>query len=337
MEAASKSFSVQDGSNVLLVGDDWTLNVFADSFSKKGVSPKVLQLKTPLTVYSGLQSVFVGNGDPKDRVTKTMGPELANSLWRISEANYEMGKEFFSKQNIEIYEKGLLRWEGSTSLGEAKGFSFDTEKIKTLRKADHFGEVERIERLSSLQMGVRLKGQAEPLVAPIIVFLSDFAAHEKFNFLWDKLIPVTLSTFGYPIQQCPEFSMSIHNQGADFAIRFNKQIHLGSYRNLYEDKGVGLKETADPVTLKNCAKYFGDMKWVDPGKKPETTLAIEGLSCDGLPLVGTLPEAPGVYIVGGFSARTSNFIFEIAHILSSSILSDGKTPSLDPFSLKRLH
>lgn len=246
-------------------------------------------------------------------------------------------KIFFKRHHLEIYEKGLVRWEGEECVEESNAFSFNSESVRKLIKADYYGEIERIEKLSTFEVRTKLRNEDLVLVAPVMIFLSDLTATEKFPFLWQKLIPVTLSQFTYPIRAfCPDFSISLHNQGADFATRMNYDVQLGSYRNLFQDKAVGVQRVADPITQRSVAKFFGDLNWMDPEKQPTISLSVESLSCDGLPIVGTLPEAPGIYVVGGFQARTGNFIFEIAHRMAEGILSDGKLKGLQSLSLKRL-
>jgi glycine/D-amino acid oxidase-like deaminating enzyme len=77
------------------------------------------------------------------------------------------------------------------------------------------------------------------------------------------------------------------------------------------------------------------MGWIDPQQPFETHLCVESLSCDGIPLVGTLPELPGVYVVTGFAGRTLNFLFAIAEHLADGIVSAKGFEPLARFSTRR--
>ncbi len=179
----------------------------------------------------------------------------------------------------------------------------------------------------------------EELSASIVVVISESIPADLFPSLKDKVIPVTLSSFSfsaihYPINSAKTVFF-VFNAGIDFAIRQEKKVILGSFRNLFEDKAVGIHKQADPRTLEGVRKYFGTLGWVDAGEKASPYLDVESITCDGLPLVGSLSENPGVYIVAGFAGRRQNFIFEIARLLSQAIAGKSSFDLLSVFSTKR--
>jgi hypothetical protein len=98
---------------------------------------------------------------------------------------------------------------------------------------------------------------------------------------------------------------------------------------------VGFHDKPDPATLSGILRYFGDLGWIRPDDPTRVSLSIATLSCDGLGVVGALPDLPGVYLVGGFAARTQNFIFEVAHRLALGVVRGQGYSGLECFSTKR--
>lgn len=321
---------------ILLIGDNWIVGVFADAFAQKGVTPKIISLQAPTVSSPTGIAAFVGNGDPKSRVTAVMGEDLADKIWNVSESSYDLAKDFCNRHSVEIYEKGLVRVDNDKISGREKAFSFNPEKIKNLFAADYYGEIETIQKLSTFNVRAKLRNNDELLVAPVMVFLTDLLSSQQFHFLWDKIVPMTLSSFKFTAtKNTPEYALTLFNAGADFGIRLGEEFHAGSFRNLFEDRAVGAQKVADAVTQSNVTKFFAKRGWIDPTESPYVQLSIESISCDGLPLVGTLPDMPGVHVVSAFSGRSANFVFDIAPKVASAILSNGTAHGLEAFSLKR--
>jgi hypothetical protein len=170
----------------------------------------------------------------------------------------------------------------------------------------------------------------------LVLFFDDILIASLFPSCADKIIPVTLSSFLFAKKKDLPLRGAIFNNGADFAYNDPQGWCLGSYRNLFEDKAVGVKNQADPVTLKGVKSFFSSMDWIDPLAEPlEQRLSIESISCDGLPVVGALADLPGIYVGGGFSARSANFLFEVVAKLASGILGREGFSDLTLFSTKR--
>lgn len=322
--------------DILLVGDNWTLGVFADAFAQKGLKPRIISLQPPNISYPSVASVHVGNGDPKARVSAVMGNDLCEKIWAISERSYDLGKDFCKRHSIEISEKGMVRVDNDKISGREKAFSFNPEKIRNLFTPDYFGEIETVQRLSTFNVRAKLRNNDEVLVAPIMVFLTDLTVSQQFHFLWDKIVPMTLSSFKFSVtKNTPEYALTLFNAGADFGIRFQDDFLAGSFRNLFEDRAVGAHLVADPLTQSNTTRFFAKRGWIDPAENPYVSLSIESISCDGLPLIGSLPDMPGVHVAGAFSGRAGNFIFDIAPRVAEAILTNGAAKGLEAFSLKR--
>jgi glycine/D-amino acid oxidase-like deaminating enzyme len=151
----------------------------------------------------------------------------------------------------------------------------------------------------------------------------------------DKWLQVTLSTFVYQRPKPQPFSLALFHGGADFAIEDGDHLRLGSFRNLYLDKAVGVLDAPDPMTLQGVSRFFGELGWISPGAVPSVQLSVETLTCDGIPLAGALPDYPGVYLVTGFAGRGANFLFAVASQLASGILGRSGFEGLGLFSTKR--
>ena len=129
--------------------------------------------------------------------------------------------------------------------------------------------------------------------------------------------------------------MALFNAGADFAVSEGAKLRLGSFRNLYEDKAVGIHAQPDPATLKGVSHFFGDLGWIESEKELRSHISIETLTCDGLPIAGSLPDSPGIYLVTGFAGRAQNYLFEVAEQLAAGILKESGFEALSLFSTKR--
>src|SRR5690606_29206407 len=104
--------------------------------------------------------------------------------------------------------------------------------------------------------------------------------------LASERIPVSVSSFVFPDPEGLDASVFLFNQGADFAVRDRRIVRLGSFRNLYEDRGVGLHAAADERTRENISRFFTEKGWLGAESRPLSEgVSFESVSCDGLPIV----------------------------------------------------
>jgi hypothetical protein len=313
--------------DILVIGDSWNTSVITRAFNQRNKKTSLLQLEPALTPHPETIAVHIGTGEPKERVKLSMGPELTNKLWSLSERNYEK-----AKSQVKPKEGQLLWYKDGKVASSEPAFTFNPIVPKVTAT-----KILKIEKTDNMSYSVEyeLDGKLNKTQSSLIIFSSKAQAVNLFPFLRDKIVLVTLSSFTFKkMDKCPAFSVALFNGGADFAIQ-DENLRLGSYRNLFEDKAAGIHKTADPKTLEGVTKFFGGMGWIDPKEKPKTELSVEAITCDGLALTGTIPDLPGVYFVGGFAARTANFIFEVADQLAESVLGNGSIDGLGPFSMKR--
>jgi hypothetical protein len=336
--------------DVAIIGEKWKVGVAAEFFRE--TSCNVIALSTSST--SGLEAIHVGTGDCFERARLLFGDSLAESLWNFSEENYALAKEFLDSRSIPYSEKGLLRITNKKNERESLLFakSLRSGKNKVVAEGlwepgltfslDHFElSVQSTHDLQLLQEEdflYKLKWENKSAEASTILFLSDKEVWSRFPAMRDKLIAVTLSHFTYHRRGGPPCSAALVNGGADFAFSNGAEWLLGSYRNLYEDRAVGIRDTVDEVTRSGVSTYFSGLGWVDKEGLIKENVSVDAITCDGIPLVGTLDGAPGIFFAGGFAGKAPNFLFLCAKALAQGLSSSENSlgySQLALFSTKR--
>ncbi len=334
-EAVTDLVIIADG------GDDWSGALFSYFARRNGLSPVLVEVEPRRQI--PLSAIHVGNGEMSKNARLIFGESLYRQIWPFSEANFECSRnllrslscssdpqslDWFNGQKVILEEPVLVI--GNAALNAALVSSSGTSPTQSKTVAIERGR--SMESLVTLTLGTAKRQWR----ASTIIVVSESLPPQLFASLRDKIIPVTLSAFGYTSKATlPPFNYALFNSGVDFAMKGEKLVWLGSYRNLFEDKAVGILSVADPKTGDGVRKFFGSLGWIEPGENPRTALAVEAITCDGLPLVGSLPENPGVYIVSGFAGRRQNFIFEVASLLTAGLAGKGSYEKLSPFSTRR--
>ena len=307
-------------SDVLVVGDSWRGPVVARAFADQGASTRLVTLPFPNSPTPKETLVHVGNGELHDKARLIMGNAMADTIWAISRRNFELAKAHAIKE-------GLLLWEPQGLREPA--LLFDWSRCASLFPSQS-------DELISLDKDrASFKGAGE-IKAHVTVLVGELPAPKYLTWLHDKWIPVTLSSFAFPSSIKSDVLGTFFNGGADFAFyEASGDLRLGSYRNLFNDKAVGVHEKTDPATLAGVTKFFGDKGWISSTKPTSEGLQVEALPCDGLPVVGAIPEAPNVHVLGGFNGRWQNFLFETARGLADSVVNGRPLDELFLFSTKR--
>lgn len=189
--------------------------------------------------------------------------------------------------------------------------------------------------LMEYRLNFEKAGKTELATTSVVLLMSDRISPELFPSMRGKWMPVTLGSFNFKAKTHKEFVLSLFNGGADFAVRGSAGLRVGSYRNLYQDKALGILTEADPATLNGVTDFFSSLNWVSAEPPVKTHLSAESLSCDGLPLIGALADFPGIHLLAGFAGRTQNFMFEVAEQLARGILKEGPSDAVNYFSTKR--
>lgn len=351
--------------DIVILADSWEGSLMAYQLRQLGHNPVVLSVggkKTTLPIH-------IGNGEWYESVFRTFGKQLASDIWAISQRNYNKVKRLFRRLKVNYNEGGLLSFANDDREAELLGLSAAKLPDRELLMGDpllsqgnkkftavikepaiyfdprdlSLGEVTPVDnvhtirklKFSSYELSFENTGQKQTIQSSIVVVFSDRFASKWLKGISDKLIPVTYSTFSFPKgRPCPDFTIATFNGAADFAIASGDLLRLGSFRGLYEHRAVGVRSELNERTQQGVSEFFGQMKWIGHGDG-EGQVDVTTLSCDGLPVVGALPDLPGVFVVGGFAARSANYIFDVTEELAKGILTGGNFAHLQPFSLKR--
>lgn len=218
-------------------------------------------------------------------------------------------------------------------LSKTLGVKFVEQEIR----AEKISSLDKIESHQGMEYRVHYHGggKAQHIDVSLVALVSDRLSPELFPSMHEKWIPVTLSSFSFKAKTHKEFAVALFNGGADFAVRSGGQLRLGSYRNLYADKALGVRKDLDKATLDGVTDFFGALDWVYPEGPLGSYLTVESISCDGLPIVGPVGEFPGVHVLAGFGGRPQHYLFEVAEQWARSVAKSEPAAKLEFMSTKR--
>jgi hypothetical protein len=307
----------------------------------------------------------MGNGELLSVAQAILGKDVASKWWEITEMNRVAAQHFLQgtqaflqtlpvywyfdskKHTAPVSSRSVDSKTVSIGKGTYHRLSFDTAiafKPLELEKA----------LISDLQtQGVSLDLQKNQLPNPKSWDQDGFTfeegpetwssealiiAAESFsgpcgNWLDDKWLPISLSMAEY---RDPVLGSGVHrfNLGADFCISLSNQSIWGSYRNLYEDRGYGFRDKADAWTIQNIEKFQADNNLTCGPAFSQSNHWVRA-TCDGLPLVGTLPVHPGLWVFGGFSGRSQNYAFAGAKQMAQWLFQASSNDIWSIFTTKR--
>ncbi len=314
--------------DVLFIGPAWATCWGALAVRSRGLSAHVLAVADKLAP----EGIFVyeGNGEARAKSEQVFGKERTDSLWRLSNKNFNAAKAI-GRTAHSLLNEGGAKWDGGS-----------LEPGLVLRRAtlEQFlaAQIGEAATRASWDWRIHKKGafdyQVGTVRAKTICLVGDSFRPEISPFFGDKWIACTFSSFLYSHRAIPPASGFLFNGGADFAVKEAEYLRAGSFRNLYTDRGIGFQNIPDEVTRQNVERFFQERGWISP---PEVAARLEvgTVTCDGLPLVGALPEDPGIFVAGGFAGRQANFLFAVLEILADALAGRGLDPGLEPYSTKR--
>lgn len=271
------------------------------------------------------EAVFLGNGETREKAGLIFGERLAGRLWEISQANLQLARKLFTESRVEFTET-----EGALIFSPGRLAAALAEPFQT------FSTLEHLEQKGNAEVRAHLKTAegTKQVAAPLAVIATEAYGLSTIALLSDKRIPTTLSSFCFTDVK-KQAGYQLFNQGADFTISNGSELRLGSFRNLYADRGVGLRNEIDPVTQKNLLNFFSAKGVVSANATARPVRRIESLSCDGIPLVGTFAGLPGAVFATGFAARSAAFLFAVAESVAATVLGEA-AQDLAIFSPRRL-
>jgi gamma-glutamylputrescine oxidase len=104
----------------------------------------------------------------------------------------------------------------------------------------------------------------------------------------------------------------------------DRRVLVGGFRNRALAREVGYDDRPTEAIQSHLDVYLQGL-----GVSAAVThrwAGVMGFTPDGLPLVGALPEAPGVYLCAGYSGHGMGFAFNCARLLADSILGGAPLP-----------
>ncbi len=323
-----------------ILGDGWSGRLLADALKRRDQECELWLSETPVPP-PDTTPVYLGTGDTAETARKIFGEPLFSMVWGLSSENHQLARARLSGLGVAFREGGVLRAGGTKDVG----LSFSARALETALDskpvAGRFREIESLSALGNLEFGARLNTAQGPvdLRSPLIVVATESFSLGAIPWLSDKRIPVTLSSFHVDkaALSVPPTESVVHffNGGAEAAVLGESGGRFISYRNLWSDRGVGLKDEIDPVTESNLRNFFSQQGWFPPSVSLRGELSIESVTCDGLPILGPLPGHSGIVFALGFGARTACLFFAVAEILADA-LTGGTSEKLDRFSTRRL-
>lgn len=311
--------------DVVIVGSSWQARLAAHYAVETG--RKVLLLQTPDLPQPTLLPVHVGTGEPRQRVELAMGAEITQKLWSLSQKNLTSAEKLIGKKA-----EPKLFWKGKEEREELCLLVDTSELLGRLRPPTMTAPAAKTPRLRSVgRLDYEVETESEIFTSSLVVAADDATLLDWCPAMKEELIPVTLSVFEEKAVMPLEEGYYLFHGGADFALKRGDDLILGSYRNLFEDKGVGFLSQYDPKSWEGIQSFFGQLGWIRAAEKPHRfTPVFHSVTCDGLPLIGASRDIPGLFMATGFSGRPQNFLFETLRLLMESLLT-GRVVEL-PFS-----
>lgn len=326
-------------SPVLILGDRWSGPLFARALKREGLHYSLWISDEGHIPAPDLVPIIVGNGETRKKAGLIFGEALAEKIWAISEGNWKLAQAAFAELRVPFFDRGLKRFGDE---GAEKGIAFSSadffsSAVSPADIAGRFSKLLGVGAKGGLEFEASLETSQGTVIvrAPVVIVATEKLERDAIPALSDKRIPVTLSSFELPAPEALDFSVGFFNKGADFAVTDGNRLQLGSYRNLFEDRAVGLHSQIDPVTRKNVLEFFSKRGWIADPSSVKSRLHVDSISCDGLPLVGPIPGLSGVIFATGFAGRAASFLFFIAADTATALSGTSKA-TVDVFSTRRL-
>lgn len=303
----------------VVIGDHWKALHLSLLLEERGVeTTTLLSEEAP----HGIELTYLGNGEERPIAERIYGDVLARSFWDLSQSNLAYTLELLSRFGVS-HERGKV----ARGPGKEPAVTWDgKELLMALRsKQDRVwgATPTRVQAAISRVEVEWEKGSVRGDFALLCTSRFDLA---QFPWLEDRWLPVTLTSFYGRGESGP---WTLPNGGADYRVSLGERFRVGSFRSLQRDDRVGIHQECDALSEKGVRKGFGvegELDWENH---------VEGVTCDGLPLVGSVPDSPALFLCGGFNGRDANFWFSAAAQLVEGVLGDGRLGDLSFASTRR--
>lgn len=332
----------------IVIGESWKGPWIARLLAEQGARVQLLELDLSTTSFNRVGAIYVGFGEPRAPTELTFGKDIVDKLWDLSARNLARAKAEFARLQVPVREDRATWWAGDNKEQEnSPALVFDeavlAAKLCSNLAAGHqptkLEAVTGIRRRAAFEYEVeaRVNGKITAYTAKSVFIATESFPRGILDGLSEIWLPITLNRFSIDAAKSVG-AVSLFHGGIDYAFQLDAaRITVGSFRNLHEDRAYGLRPGwIDPVSEKNVTGYFHSLGWTKPDARCEREVFFESLSCDGLPLAGSLSAFPGVFLLGGFAGRTSNYFFELSSILSEGFSRGASAAELGLLAPKRL-
>ena len=113
-------------------------------------------------------------------------------------------------------------------------------------------------------------------------------------------------------------------------------VLLGGARHLHREDEVGYVDAITESLQADLEAYLADHFPTAQGLPVgHRWSGIMGFSPDGLPMIGTIPEAPGSFWAGGFTGHGMAYGFRFGRLLAEVVLATPSPEDLDLFHVRR--
>lgn len=351
-------------SDAIVLGHGWLASLAASELKRAGVSVRLAFPASP--VPSPALPAYLGNGECRAKAGAVYGETLSESLWEFSSENLSVAREIAGSLGRPAEARWIARTSGELDWLERSrrkgdvmeresrdGGSLRTPALQIdYEKLDRHivGDlatgacVERWSEISSIAAGgsrdgvtvrARHAGSEFEWRATVVVVTETPLATEWLPWLADKWIFVTLSSFLCPARRALPSAVCLWNLGADFAVAEGGSHWLGSFRSLHSDSAIGVLGRAENKARDAVTRFFSRDGWIDVRAPTTDRWGVAGLACDGVPVVGSVPSLPSVYVLGGFAGRPQNFAFAACRKLARGLAGKAGFEGLAPFSARR--
>lgn len=259
---------------------------------------KALWIRPPTTLEAFPVS-YVGNGEVERTAKAIFGDAVAQRLWDLSRENLAIQRAHWPGRAVSV------RWRLADGEAVEDGW-LGTGPVALSGRVGTLVAVQPLEPFG-YELVVESASGVERVETSALVLADETLPPKLFPVLektW--LLPACTELVGPATSAAPE-GLVLDHAGVDYAFRHGPVLRAGSFRGLQDDDAIRRPLHPSARGVLALRQYYGDqLRWLD-GTAAMPRVYEAALSCDGLPIVGPLSEAPGIFVVGAFAARERNF------------------------------
>ena len=252
----------------------------------------------------GFPVTYLGNGEVEATAHRIFGDAVAERLWALSQTNGEIVRAHWPGHAVPV------TWRLPDGAWQETGWLGNGTPARAHRSATLVAV--RAKGAFRYELELATECAVERLETAVLVLADELLPPALFPALaptW--LLPACTEVIGRPTASAP-VGLVLDHAGVDYAYRFESSaaatFWCGSFRGLQDDDAIRRPATPSHRGVDALRRNYGEReRWLDLSGPSQARVYEAALPCDGLPIVGPLGEAPGVFVVGAFSARERNF------------------------------